>query len=164
MLVQSTPKLDLQSVPFRSRQNQPISFVSGSTWCLPKGSKNPDAAVNWMKTMTATETWLKAGAARQATVEKNKSIFTGLWTGNTEADHQVKAKYVKPGTSGFNQAIENYYASTEYGFPIIASKAGSEIKTAWQDAVNRALSGQQKPDAAMKQAQAEASKAYSAVK
>ncbi len=164
VLVQATPKLDLRSVPFRDRRNQPISFESGSTWCLPKGAKNPDAAVNWMKTMTATETWLKAGAARQATVEKNKSIFTGLWTGNTEADRQVKAKYVKPGQNGFDQAIENYYASAEYGFPVVASKAGSEIKNAWQDAVNRTLSGRQKPDAAMKQAQSEASKAFSAVK
>ncbi|MBM0224737.1 ABC transporter substrate-binding protein [Micromonospora sp. ATA51] len=164
VLVQASPKVDLQSLPFTDRQGNPISFQSGSAWCLPKGAKNPAAAVNWMKTMTSTETWLKAGEARQATVEKNKSKFTGLWTANPEADKQIKAKYVKPGQTGFDKAIENYYASTEYAFAVVGSKAGSEIKTAWQDAVNRALSGQQKPDAAMKQAQAEASKAFSAAK
>ncbi|GAA4493876.1 extracellular solute-binding protein [Actinoallomurus oryzae] len=164
VLVQATPKLDLESIPFTDRQGKPISFSNGSAWCLPKGSKNPAAAVNYMKFMTATDTWLKAAAARQATVEKNKSIFTGLWTANPTADAQIKAKYVKPGTTGFDKAIQNYYASTDYAFSIPPSKASSEIKTAWTDAVNRALSGQQKPDAAMKQAQSEAAKAFSAVK
>lgn len=164
VLVQATPKLELDSVPFTDKQGKPLSFSNGSAWCLPKGAKNPAAAVNWMKTVTSTDTWLKAGAARQATVEKNKSIFTGLWTANPTADAQVKAKYVKPGTTGFDKAIQNYYASNEYAFSINPSKAGSEIKAAWTDAVNRALSGQQKPDAAMKQAQSEAAKAFSAVK
>jgi multiple sugar transport system substrate-binding protein len=164
VLVQSSPKVDLQSVPFTDKQGTPISFENGSAWCLPKGAKNPAAAINWMKVMTSTDTWLKAGAARQATVEKNNSIFTGLFTANPSADEQIKAKYVKPGQTGFHKAIENYYASTGYAFAIPGSKAGSEIKAAWQDAVNRALSGQQKPDAAMKQAQADASKAFSAAK
>jgi multiple sugar transport system substrate-binding protein len=118
-----------------------------------------------MKTMTATDTWLQAAAAREKTVEKNKSMFTGLWTANTEADHQIKSKYVKPsGKPGFDQAVSNYYASTETAFAINPSKAGSEIKTAWTDAVNRVLAGQQNPGQALKQAQAEATKAYSAVK
>ena len=164
VLVQATPKLELDSVPFTDRQGKPISFSNGSAWCLPKGAKNPAAALNWMRVMTATDTWLKAGAARQATVEKNDSIFTGLWTGNPTADAQVRAKYVKPGQTGFDKAIQNYYASNEYAFSIAPSKAGSEIQTAWTDAVNRALSGQQKPDAAMKQAQSEAAKAFRAVK
>jgi multiple sugar transport system substrate-binding protein len=164
VLVQSSPNVDLQSVPFTDRQGNPVSFENGSAWCLPKGAKNPSAAVNWMKVMTSTDTWLKAGAAREATVEKNKTIFTGLWTANPAADDQIKAKYVKPGQTGFDKAIANYYASTAYAFAIPASKAGSEIKNAWQEAVNRALSGQQKADAAMKQAQSEASKAFSAAK
>jgi multiple sugar transport system substrate-binding protein len=164
VLVQATPKLELDSVPFTDRQGKPISFSGGSAWCLPKGAKNPAAALNWMKVMTATDTWLKAGAARQATVAKNNSIFTGLWTANPTADAQVRAKYVKPGQTGFDKAIQNYYASNEYALNIGPSKAGSEIRTAWTDAVNRALSGQQKPDVAMKQAQSEAATAFRAVK
>jgi multiple sugar transport system substrate-binding protein len=163
-LAQNSPSVDLQSVAFTDRQGKPISCENGSAWCLPKGSKNAAAAVNWMKVMTSTETWLKAGAAREAKVEKNKTIFTGLFTANPAADQQIKAKYVKGGQTGFDQAIANYYASTEAAFAIPGSKAGSEIHEAWQEAVNRALSGQQTPDAAMKQAQSEASKAFSAAK
>jgi multiple sugar transport system substrate-binding protein len=164
VLVQASPDINLASAPFTDKQGNGISFEDGSAWCIPKGAKNAATAANWMRVMTATDTWLKAGAARQATVDKNKSIFTGLWTANKPADDQVKAKYVKGGSGGFHQAITNYYASTEYAFAINGSQAGNEIKTAWTDAVNRALSGQQKPDVAMKQAQSEASKAYSAAK
>jgi multiple sugar transport system substrate-binding protein len=114
--------------------------------------------------VTATSTWLKAGAAREATVQKNHTIFTGLWTANTAADKAIKAKYVKSATSGFGKAIENYYASTEYGFAINASRAGSEIKTAWTNAINRVLSGESKPASSMRQAQATATKAFSAAK
>jgi multiple sugar transport system substrate-binding protein len=161
VLVQASPKLDLRSVPFTDRQGRPVSFEDGSAWCLPKGAKNPAAAINWMKVLTSDDAWMKAGAARQATVAKNKSVFTGLWTAKQSADQQVKARYVRPGTTGFDTAIQNYYASTEYAFAIAPSKAGSEIKSAWQDAVNRVLSGQQKPAAAMARAQSEAGKAFS---
>lgn len=165
VLVQATPNLDLQSIQFTDRQGKPTSFCDGSAWAIPKGAKNTKAAAEWMKTMTATDTWLQAGAAREKTVEKNKSMFTGLWTANAEADRQIKSKYVKPsGKPGFDQAVSNYYASTETAFAINPSKAGSEIKAAWTDAVNRVLAGRQNPAQAMKQAQSEATKAYSAVK
>jgi multiple sugar transport system substrate-binding protein len=165
VLVQSSPNLDLQSVQFTDRQGNPTSFCDGSAWVIPKGAKNTKAAAEWMKVMTATDTWLQAGAARAKTVAKNKSMFTGLWTANTEADHQIHDKYVKPsGRAGFDQAVSNYYASTESAFAINPSKAGSEIKTAWTDAVNRVLAGRQNPEQAMKRAQSEAAKAYSAVK
>jgi multiple sugar transport system substrate-binding protein len=162
VLAQSSPDLKLDSVPFTDRQGRPISNQDGSCWCLPKGAPNPAAAVNWAKVMTSTDTWLKAGAARKARADKNETVFTGLWTGNATADQKIKAQYLKPGTTGFDKAIQNYYASTEYAFTQNASKAGSEIKNAWQEAVNRTLSGEQKPDIAMRQAQAEASKAYAA--
>jgi len=165
VLVQATPKVDLQSIQFTDRQGKPMSFCDGSAWVVPKGAKNPKAAVEWMKAMTATDTWLQAAAARAATVAKNKSMFTGLWTANTDADRKIKDTYVKPsGKTGFDQAVSNYYASTETAFAINSSKAGSEIKTAWTDAANRVLAGQQAAAQAMKQAQSEASKAYSAVK
>ncbi len=165
VLVQASPNLDIAAIPFTDRKGQKISHEDGSAWCLPKGAPNAAAAVNWMKTITALDTWLAAGAAREQTVQKNKSVFTGLWTANTEADQQVRAKYVKPsGHKGFDDAITDYYASTEYAFSIRGSRAGSEIKTAWMDAANRALSGEKNAAATMKQAQAEASKAYTAAK
>ena len=164
VLAEASPTFALQSIHFTDRQGQPISFCDGSAWCIPKGAKNPQAAMNWMKTLTSTDTWLKAAAARAQTATKNKTVFTGLWTADTDADHQIQQKYVHASGSGYDQAVTNYYASTEYAFAVKSSKAGSEIKTAWTDAANRVLSGSQKPAAALKQAQSEASRAFSSAK
>lgn len=164
VLAEASPKLQLQSIHFTDRQGHPVSFCDGSAWCVPKGAANAGTAIDWMKTVTSTDTWLKAAAARAQTATKNKTIFTGLWTGDTEADHQIQHKYVSATGSGFDQAVANYYASTEYAFAVKPSKAGSEIKTAWTDAANRVLSGSQNPSQALKQAQGEASKAFTAAK
>jgi multiple sugar transport system substrate-binding protein len=43
-----------------------------------------------------------------------------------------------------------------------ASPAGSEFKTAWQNGVNRVLSGEQQPADALRQAQQEAQRALDA--
>lgn len=164
-LVQASPAIDLRSIQFTDRKGAPLSFCDGSAWVIPKGAKSAELAAQWMKTVTSTQTWLQAGAAREQTVQKNKTMFTGLWTANKEADEQIKEKYVKPsGKAGFDEAIKNYYASTESAFAINASKAGSEIKTAWTDAANRVLAGAQNATTALKQAQSEADRAYSAVK
>jgi len=164
VLAEASPQLKLESIHFTDRQGQPVSFCGGSAWCIPRGAKNRAAAVNWMKTMTSTDTWLKAAAARERTAVKNHTLFTGLWTADTQADHEIEAKYVRPSGSGFDQAVRNYYASTEYAFAIKASKAGSQIKTAWTDAANRVLSGSQNANQAMKQAQSEAAKAFAGTK
>jgi multiple sugar transport system substrate-binding protein len=165
VLVQASPSIDLQCIHFTDRQGNPVSFCDGSAWCIPKGAKNTETAVRWMDTLTSTDTWLKAAAARQQTATKNHTMFTGLWTANPDADKQIKDKYVKPsGHAGFDQAVDNYYASTDYAFAIKPSRAGSEIKTAWTDAANRVLSGSQSSAQALKQAQGEAAKAFSSAK
>jgi multiple sugar transport system substrate-binding protein len=50
----------------------------------------------------------------------------------------------------------------ESAFSTPASPAGSEFLTAWQDAVNRVLSGKQSPADALAQAQTEAQQALDA--
>jgi multiple sugar transport system substrate-binding protein len=153
--------LELQSTMFTDRQGQPISTAGGSTWVIPKGAKNVDAACKWAKTMTSVETWRKAAEARMATVAKDKSFFTGLFTGNKVADEEIKAKYLKPvGDAGFDQAIKNYYASLDVAKALNPSPAGAEIDAAWKNAVTKALAGQATPQAALDQAQQEAKAAF----
>ncbi len=153
--------LELASTPFTDRQGQPISTLGGSAWAIPKGAKNVDAACKWAKTMTSVETWNKAAEARMQTVTKDKSFFTGLFTGNTAADEQIKAKYLKPsGDAGFDQAIDNYYAVLDKARSMNPSPAGAEIDAAWKNAVGKALGGTTTPQAALDQAQTEAKAAF----
>ncbi|NIK54779.1 ABC transporter substrate-binding protein [Kribbella shirazensis] len=153
--------LKLQSTPFTDRQGQPISTIGGSAWVIPKGAKNPNAACQWAKTLTAKETWLKAAEARMQTVAKDKSFFTGLFTGNKQADEEIKAKYLKPsGDAGFDAAIKNYYDVLDKAKSLNPSAAGAEIDAAWKSAVGKALAGSATPQAALDQAQSEAKTAF----
>jgi multiple sugar transport system substrate-binding protein len=67
---------------------------------------------------------------------------------------------VKPsGDAKWDSAVEATYAANDHTFALPANPAGEEFRTAWQDAVNRVLNGQQDPEEAMAQAQDEAQKA-----
>jgi multiple sugar transport system substrate-binding protein len=152
--------LKLQSTPFTDRQGQPMSLLGGSAWAIPKGAKNPVAACAWAKTMTSTDTWMKAAEAREQTVAKDKSFFTGLFTANKAADDQIREKYLKDAPDpGFKAAIDNFYASLDAAKALSPSPAGAEIDAAWKSAVSRALEGQD-PASALAQAQKEAQAAY----
>jgi multiple sugar transport system substrate-binding protein len=153
--------LQLQSTPFTDRQGQPISTATGSAWVVPKGAKNANAACQWAKTVTSVETWHKAAEARMQTVAKDKSFFTGLFTGNKKADDEIKAQYLKPsGDAGFDQAVNNYYDVLDKAKSLNPSAAGAEIDAAWKSAVAKALAGSATPQAALDQAQAEAKAAF----
>ena len=53
---------------------------------------------------------MAAGAARAKTVEKKKSITTGLFTASPVADKAVRTQFVKPcGNADFDQVIATYY-------------------------------------------------------
>ncbi|GAA1149329.1 extracellular solute-binding protein [Kribbella jejuensis] len=165
VLLDSRPNgLQLQSTPFTDRQGKPISMLGGSAWVVPKGAKNPNAACQWAKTMTSIATWHKAAEARMQTVAKDKTFFTGLFTGNKVADDEIKAQYLKPtGDAGFDAAIKNCYDVLETAKPLNPSPAGAEIDAAWQSAVAKALAGSATPQAALDQAQADAKAAYDKV-
>jgi multiple sugar transport system substrate-binding protein len=62
----------------------------------------------------------------------------------------------------YKQAVEGVLEAQDSAFSIPASPAGSEFQTAWQDAVNRVLSGKQSAADAMAQAQKEAQQALDA--
>jgi multiple sugar transport system substrate-binding protein len=51
------------------------------------------------------------------------------------------------------------YEANDQTFTLPANPAGAEFETAWQDAVNRVLNGQQEPAEALAQAQEEAQSA-----
>lgn len=159
VLNEVSPDVRMTFDAFRDREGEPFSWASGSAWAIPSGSPMPEAACRLAKVMTETRSWVAAAEARVSARTGGDSVFTGLLTGNAEADEQIR-ELVKPtGSEVWDEAIESTYLANDHTFSMPANPAGNEFEQAWQDGVNRVLNGQQSPEEAMAQAQDEAQQA-----
>jgi multiple sugar transport system substrate-binding protein len=143
----------------RTTDGDPVAFASGSAWAIPKGSKNAEAACRFARVMTDTESWVKAAEERVRLRQQENKMFTGVLTGNAEADEQIQGLIEPSGDEKWDSAVQAVYEANDNTFSLPANPAGEEFKAAWQDAVNRVLNGQQEPAEAMARAQEEAQKA-----
>jgi multiple sugar transport system substrate-binding protein len=155
-----SPGLDLVTEPFESRDGTPLNYTSGYGWAIPKGSAHPAAACTFITTMTRASTWVHAARAKAAVMRRQGSPYTGDITGNVAADRTIEHDVWKPtGKPAYDKATRLLFSLAGKGFAVPSNAAGSEFTNAWQDAVNRVLSGQQSPRAALEQAQKEAQSA-----
>lgn len=155
-------QIQISAVPFKDQQGSPFTVASGTSFVIPVGAKNPNAACAWMIHLDSDAAWQAAGAARAETLSKTPgSIFTGLFTGSPSADSLIRSKYVKPsGNAGFDETIATYYDIVDKGKSLGASPAGQSIKTELQNAITSALLGEKSPQQALSDAQNAAMRAY----
>ena len=154
--------VEISAVPFKDTNGQPFTVASGSAFVIPENAKNPDAACAWMVKLTSQDAWMAAGEARSKTIAKTPgAINTGLFTGSPAADQAIRAQYVKASkNAGFDEAIAAFYDVVASGKSFGASPAGQQIQTELQNAVASALLGSKTPEAALKDAQSAAMRAY----
>ncbi|MFC3500459.1 extracellular solute-binding protein [Micromonospora krabiensis] len=156
----NSPKAELVVKPFVDRQGNSLTMSSGQAWVITKGAKNPDAACAFAKQMTATDTWVAAAKARADARKAAGQPFTGVWTGNAEADKKIFDELYQPtGNKRFDDAVATIRSVQDVAFAMPASPAGAEFDKAWYDAVNRVLAGQAQPAEALARAQQEATAA-----
>jgi multiple sugar transport system substrate-binding protein len=97
VLSETSPQAKITARPFTARSSgETLTFLSGNGWAIPRGAKNPDLACTWMKTMTATETWLTAARARAKADRAVGHPFIGLYTAMTDAINSVLAGQQTP--------------------------------------------------------------------
>ncbi len=156
----NSPNADLVAKFFTNRKGGPITYFSGNGWAVPKGSKNAADACKYMKAVTSVDAWLAAAKKREAARRAAGSTFTGLYTANAVADAKVyNDVYQSYGHPQFDKAVQTLVHASKYGFELPASPGGQQLVQSYTDAINRVLSGQQTPKAALNQAQREAQKA-----
>ena len=156
VLASSSPKVHITALQFLNRKGQPINYETGSAWAIPKGSKNPQAACTWARTMTAVSTWM-AAARNRASIRKAKGQpYTGISTGNSVADQKIYNETYTSINRYFDEAVKKVLDVQRFSFGVPASPASAEFKAAWMNGVQRVLDGQQSPAAALNQAQKEA--------
>lgn len=139
----------------RSREGDTLAYASGSAWAIPSGSANPEAACRWAQTMTSTQAWEAAANARLKAREAESKPFTGILTGNAEADKMIE-EMVTSGGEPWDTAVAKMYEANGATFALPANPADAEFTSALQDAVNAVLNGQASPEEALATAQQQA--------
>jgi multiple sugar transport system substrate-binding protein len=162
VLAENSPQVKITAKPFTDRDGNPIDWVTGSAWAIPKAAKHVKLACEWAKTMTAKSSWIAAAKVRLAQTKAKHLPFTGLYTANTAADEEIMNELWKPSGTVFDHAVKTVMKVQDDGFALPASPGGAAITQAWTDAVNKVLAGQATPAAALKQAQREAQSAIDA--
>ncbi|WP_188037693.1 extracellular solute-binding protein [Actinotalea sp. JY-7885] len=146
---------------FRGRDGEALAYSGGSAWAIPAGTEETQAAAcRFIRVITATDSWLAAAQERADQRAESGQLFTGLLTGNAEADEQIRSELVPTDApEPWASAVAAIYEANDHAVNLPANPADAEFKAAWQDAVNRVLNGQAEPAEALAQAQAEAQEA-----
>ena len=137
---------------FRDPTGAPLAYASGSAWAIPAGSANPAASCRFARVMTEVDSWVAAAQARLDLRNEEGKPFTGVLTGNSVADEEIKAMLTSGGEP-WDSGVKAVYEANENSFSLPANPADAEFKTAWQDAVNRVLNGQDDAQTALDTAQ-----------
>jgi multiple sugar transport system substrate-binding protein len=137
----------------RDLQGEPIAWASGSAWAIPKGSPDPEAACRMARVMTETDSWVAAAEERMRLREKDGGLFTGVLTANEDADQAVRDMVPTDDDSVWADAVEAMYEANDHTFAMPANPAGDEFEQAWQDEVNKVLTGDKEPEQALADAQ-----------
>lgn len=157
-----SPDAPLAFDTVRDRQGETVAFATGSAWAIPVGTEHPEAACRWMRVMTEVDSWVAAAEARKELRAAEDKGFTGLLTANEAADEAVRELVEPSGDDVWDSGVEAMYEANENTFALPANPADAEFKSAWQDAVNRVLNGQDEPESALARAQQEAQDALDA--
>ncbi|WP_346957815.1 extracellular solute-binding protein [uncultured Arthrobacter sp.] len=162
VLAPYSKSLNISAVPFKGKDGKPFTVAGGTSFVIPAGAKNADAACAWMTSLVTDDAWSAAGAARAEKIASTPGgMNTGLFTGSPSADKLIRDKFVKAsGNAGFDQTIATYYEVLPAGKSLGASPAGQTIKTEVNNAIASALLGTKTPDKALADAQAAAKRAF----
>lgn len=163
VLADVSPDADIAFKAFTDKEGNPISYVTGSAWAIPKGAANVDAACAFAKTVTSTEAWVAAATARAELRATDGKINTGVYSANIAADEAIFGDIVQPsGNEVFDNGVQTVLSVQETAFAIPANPIGAEFKQIWTDAANRVLNGEQSAQESLDQAQQEAQTALDA--
>lgn len=142
----------------RDSSGETLAYASGSAWAIPSGAENPEAACRFARAMTSVDAWEAAANARLEAREAEGKPFTGILTGNAEADAMIR-DMTTSGGEPWDTAVAKMYESNDATFSLPANPADAEFRTAMFDAVNAVLNGQATPEEALGTAQEKAQKA-----
>jgi multiple sugar transport system substrate-binding protein len=143
VLAENSPDVPLTARPFVTREGDPITLQDGNSWAIVEGSDNQEAACAFIASMVSTDAWVAAAEARLEERTADGLPSTGVYTGNREADEIIFSEYIAlDDFPQFEAMVQTVLEGQETAFGWPPSPAGQEFQDAMQDAVNRALTGE----------------------
>jgi multiple sugar transport system substrate-binding protein len=163
VLSEDSPDLDLLATPFLTREGDPITFQEGSGWAIIEGSDNVDGACAFITSMTEADAWIAAAETRKEAREADGLPFTGVYSGNSEADETIFGELVDLSDQPvFEAAVNAVQESWDGAYAVPSSPAGEEFKQIVLTAIDQALTGELTPQEALQAADEEAQAAIDA--
>ena len=160
---ENSPDTELTVTPFLTREGEPITFQDGSGWAIVEGTDNPEGACAFITSMVSTDAWVTAAETRKAQREEEELPFTGVYSGNSEADEIIFGELVDLSDfPSFEAGVQAVLEAQENAYAIPNSPAAEEFRQIVLDAVDQALTGAATPEEALNAAQEEAQAALDA--
>jgi multiple sugar transport system substrate-binding protein len=154
---ENSPDTELTVAPFQTREGDPITFQGGQGWAIVEGTDNPDGACAFITSMVATDAWVAAAEVRKEAREADDLPFTGVYSGNREADEIIFGEMVDLSDAPiFEAAVNAVLEAQEHAYALPSSPAGEEFKQIVLDALDQALTEAVTPEEALAAADEEA--------
>jgi len=89
------PTLNFSLLPVKQRGGTgSVSFTGGRAWAIPQGAKDPEAAWEFIKFMTALETWqIGANAVKASQTQQGRPYIPSLTADKTADQMQIEQLY-----------------------------------------------------------------------
>lgn len=107
IIARVVPECNFVVLPMKMRGGSDlISFTSGNAWTVPTGAKERDAAFEFIKFMSAEETFLIGANATKAYNKQNNRPYVPTLTGHKAADQAQIDKVYEPIQPKFDDAVK----------------------------------------------------------
>lgn len=162
MVAKFAPKHNFAVIPFKGKDGKPVSLTGGNAWAIPKGAKNKDAAWEFIKYMSALDTWrIGAKAVKAENATKGAPYIPSL-SGNEQIDRTIQQEFYESIDPKFDKVVKLYPDLLKVSRSIPPSPVAKELNDILtNEGVNPALLGTKSPADALKAAQAKAEQAVS---
>ena len=122
-------------------QGDTLAYASGSAWAIPSGSAEPRGGVPLgARDDRRSMRGRRPPNARLEAREEEGKPFTGILTGNAEADELIQGM-VTSGGEPWDTAVAKMYEANDNTFVAARESCRRRVQAALQDAVNSVLNG-----------------------
>ena len=160
VLAEVSPDEEVTVRPFQTREGEDFTWADGNSWAITASSDNYEAACAFAASMVSTDSWLAAAEAGAEERAAEDQPFTGVFTGNSEADEQIFNEIVDlSDTPGLEAAVQTVVDGQQNAFALPPSPAAHEFEDAYMSAGNAVMDEGTPAEQALQQAQQTAQQA-----